>query len=207
MGNATSCAPSIISSNGVVKVLFSDNGNLQIYTKPVKAAELMLENPGQFVCDSASLKVGYRIHCLSADDELERRQLYFVLPTELLYSVLTHEELSSLTYKATKALKYNNFGKIFPVLSEFCIFPSEGKTTDSMATEPQPMERYSKQRSWKPALETIVETPCRRPWSACMVFLFLLSISFFCFFGIFYADIMISRLLATCAPVKFIIVV
>jgi hypothetical protein len=163
MGNATSCAPSIISSNGVVKLLFSDNGNLQIYTKPVKAAELMLENPGQFVCDSASLKVGYRIHCLSADDELERRQLYFVLPTELLYSVLTHEELSSLTYKATKALKYNNFGKIFPVLSEFCIFPSEGKTTDSMATEPQPMERYSKQRSWKPALETIVETPCRRP--------------------------------------------
>jgi hypothetical protein len=39
-----------------------------------------------------------------------------------------------------------------------------------------------------------------------MVFLFLLSISFFCFFGIFFADIM-SRLLATCAPVKFIIVV
>ncbi|KAG6753831.1 hypothetical protein POTOM_041831 [Populus tomentosa] len=98
-----------------------------------------------------------------SDDELERRQLYFVLPTELLYSVLTHEELSSLTYKATKALKFNNFGKIFPVLSEFCIFPSEGKTTDSMVTEPQPMERYSKQRSWKPALETIVETPCRRP--------------------------------------------
>ncbi|KAJ6888267.1 hypothetical protein NC652_029336 [Populus alba x Populus x berolinensis] len=147
MGNATSCAPSIISSNGVVKVLFSDNGNFQIYTKPVKEAELMRENPGQFV----------------SDDELERRQLYFVLPTELLYSVLTHEELSSLTYKATKALKFNNFGKIFPVLSEFCIFPSEGKTTDSMVTEPQPMERYSKQRSWKPALETIVETPCRRP--------------------------------------------
>ncbi|KAG6752861.1 hypothetical protein POTOM_042901 [Populus tomentosa] len=119
MGNATSCAPSIISSNGAVKVLFSDKGNMQIYTKP-----------------------SYRIHGLSADDELERRQLYFVLPTELLYSVLTHEELSSLTYKATKALKYNNFGKIFPVLGEFCIFSSEGKTTDSMATEPQTMERY-----------------------------------------------------------------
>jgi hypothetical protein len=162
MGNATSCAPSIIS-NGVVKVL-TNGGNLQIYTKPVKAAELMLENPGQFVCDSTSLKVGHRVHGLLADDQLERRQFYFVLPMELLYSVLTHEEMSSLTYKATKALKYNNFSKIFPVLSEFCIFPSEGKTMDSMATEPQPMERYSKQRSWKPALETIVETPnCRRP--------------------------------------------
>ncbi|KAJ6881742.1 hypothetical protein NC651_028369 [Populus alba x Populus x berolinensis] len=46
---------------------------------------------------------------------------------ELLYSVLTHEELSSLTYKATKALKFNNFGKIFPVLSEFCISLQKGK--------------------------------------------------------------------------------
>jgi hypothetical protein len=116
-----------------VKVL-TNGGNLQIYTKPVKAAELMLENPGQFVCDSTSLKVGHRVHGLSADDQLERRQFYFVLPMELLYSVLTHEEMSSLTYKATKALKYNNFSKIFPVLSEFCIFPSEGKTMDSMAT-------------------------------------------------------------------------
>ncbi|KAF9671293.1 hypothetical protein SADUNF_Sadunf12G0032300 [Salix dunnii] len=164
MGNATSCAPSILS-NGVVRVLFSDNGNLQIYTKPVKAAELMLENPGQFVCDSTSLKVGTRIHGLSADDELERRQLYFVLPMELLYSVLTHEELSALTCQATRALKYNNFGKILlPVLvDQLCIFQSEGKTMDSVATEPQPMvERYSKQRSWKPALETIVETSCRQ---------------------------------------------
>uniref|UniRef100_A0A6N2LY63 Uncharacterized protein n=1 Tax=Salix viminalis TaxID=40686 RepID=A0A6N2LY63_SALVM len=93
----------------------------------------MLESPGQFVCDSASLKVGHRIHGLVADDELERRQLYFVLPMELLYSVLTREEMSSLTYKATRALKYNNFVKIFPVLSEFCIFPSDGKTMDSMA--------------------------------------------------------------------------
>ncbi|KAJ6672700.1 DUF4228 DOMAIN PROTEIN [Salix viminalis] len=164
MGNATSCAPSIIS-NGVVKVLFSDHGNLQIYTKPVKAAELMLENPGRFVCDSTSLRVGTRIHGLSADDELERRQLYFVLPMELLYSVLTHEELSALTCQATRALKYSNFGKILPVLVEFRIFQSEGKTMDStVATEPPPTaERFSKQRSWKPALETIVETSCRRP--------------------------------------------
>lgn len=161
MGNATSCAPSIISS-GAVKVLLS-NGNLQIYTKPVKATELMLENPGQFVCDSTSLRVGHRIHGLSADEELERRQLYFLLPMELLYSVLTHEEMSCLTYRATKALKHNNFGKIFPVLSEFCIFPSEAKTMiNSLTIESQPVERYSKQRSWKPALETIVETPCRR---------------------------------------------
>ncbi|KAJ8753716.1 hypothetical protein K2173_026392 [Erythroxylum novogranatense] len=161
MGNAASCAPSIIS-NGVVKVLLPD-GILQVYTRPVKAAELMLENPGQFVCDSSSLKVGQRIHGLSADEELERRQLYFLLPMDMLYSVLTQEEMTTLTSKTTKTLKQTHFGKIFPVLSEtFCIFPSDSKAMVSMATEPEPVERYSKQKSWKPALETIFEIPGRQ---------------------------------------------
>ncbi|GLT35144.1 hypothetical protein SLA2020_096220 [Shorea laevis] len=161
MGNAASCAPSIIS-NGATKVLFS-NGTIHIYTKPVKAADLMLDNPGHFVCDSSTLKVGYRIHGLTAEEDLERRQLYFLLPMELLYSVLTHEEMSSLNYKATKALKYasfNNLGKIFSV----CLFPSEAKTSGKMAggTPVDSVERYVKQRSWKPALETIVEIPNRQ---------------------------------------------
>ncbi|GLT52774.1 hypothetical protein SLA2020_261000 [Shorea laevis] len=156
MGNAASCAASIIS-NGAIKVLFC-NGSTHIYTKPVKAADLMLDNPGHFVCDSTTLKVGYRIHGLKAEEELERQQLYFLLPMELLYSVLTHEEMSSLNYKATKALKYTNFnnlGKIFPM----CMFPSEAKTSEKMAasTSVDSVERYVKQRSWKPALETIVE--------------------------------------------------
>ncbi|KAH7549419.1 hypothetical protein ACOSP7_025797 [Xanthoceras sorbifolium] len=171
MGNATSCTPSLIS-NGVVKVLFSD-GTLQVYTKPLKAAELMLENPGKFVCDSSSLRVGHRIQGLSADEELERRKIYFVLHMELLYSVLTHEEMSSLSYKATRALKKhasysNNLGKIFP---EFCLFPSEAakrvQMIDSSPAEngdgsvEREVRLYSKQRSWKPALETIAETPFR----------------------------------------------
>ncbi|PON44687.1 hypothetical protein PanWU01x14_264700 [Parasponia andersonii] len=181
MGNAASCAPSIIS-NGATKVLSSD-GTMEIYTRPIKAAEIMLENPGMFVCDWSSLQVGHRIHGLSADEELEKRQLYLLLPMELLYSVLTHEEMSSFTSFGTnpKALvnnsSYNsssstsnngsnnfvNFGKIFPSLGEFCMFlPSETKTLGSpINCQPEPVERYSKQRSWRPALETIVETPSR----------------------------------------------
>ncbi|KAK0587915.1 hypothetical protein LWI29_031210 [Acer saccharum] len=171
MGNATSCVPLIISNNGVVKVLHSDGITLHVYTKPLKAAELMLENPGKFVCDSSSLGVGNRIQGLSADEELERRKFYFVLSMELLYSVLTHEEMSSLSYKATRALKKhvsysNNLGKIFP---EFCLFPSEATKRVEMIDFPPPPENddgsververlYSKQRSWKPALETIAET-------------------------------------------------
>lgn len=166
MGNATSCAPSILSNTGVVKVVSSD-GRLEVYTRPVKAAELMLDKPGHFVCNSTDLKVGQRIPGLSADEELELRQLYFLLPMEMLYSVLTHEEISSLSYKASKVVKHGstskNFGRIFPLgLSDFCMFPSETKTLASPTTDhPKPVQRYSRQRSWSPALETIVETPSR----------------------------------------------
>ncbi|PPD69082.1 hypothetical protein GOBAR_DD34044 [Gossypium barbadense] len=131
MGNAVSCAPSIISGGGAVKVVFP-NGNIQMYTKSVKAADPMVENPGQFVCDSGGLKVGFRVHGLTADEELERRRLYFLLPMELLYSVLTEEEMSCLSFPPQNAV--NDGAK------------------DSVVV------RFSKQRSWKPALETIVES-------------------------------------------------
>ncbi|XP_044465789.1 uncharacterized protein LOC123195976 [Mangifera indica] len=178
MGNSTSCAPSIIcSNNGVIKVFIFCNGDLQIFSKPVKAAELMLENPGNFLCDSESLKVGQRIEGLSTDEELEAFKFYFLLPMELLlYSVLTEDEIASFTSKAALALKQKqkanyskHFGKIFPVsLTEFCLFPSsEVKTkTDCFSQQAvaddddQPaMERFFKQRSWKPALETVFEHP------------------------------------------------
>ena len=70
--------------------------------------------------------------------------------------------LLALSYKASKALKhisFNNLGKIFPVVSEFCTFPSESKTINTPTCHQQePQQRYSKLRSWKPALETIIES-------------------------------------------------
>ena len=157
MGNAASCSPSKIT-NGVIKVLYFD-GRLEAYTRPVKAAELMLEYPGQFVCESSYLKVGHRIRGLLAGEELQRRKFYFLLPMELLYSVLTHEELSSFNYKASKAMKHASFSslsKIFP-----CRFYSEVKKLEGhsqVVNEPEQAETCSKQRSWRPALETIDET-------------------------------------------------
>jgi hypothetical protein len=77
---------------------------------------------GQFVCDSSYLKVGHWVQGLLADKELERREFYFFLPIELLYSLITYEEMSSLNYKSareTKHASFNNLGNIFPVFSEF----------------------------------------------------------------------------------------
>lgn len=169
MGNsAASCAPSM-ASNGGAKVVSLD-GNLQSFTKPVKAADLMIEHYGKFLCDSDDLKVGHRIQGLLPDEDLECGQLYFLLPMDLLYSVLTLEEMNSITHIATKALKHGNssgFGRIFPVLiSELCIFRSDvnglkSADGDLENRDSKPVQRLmSKQRSWKPALETIAETSC-----------------------------------------------
>ncbi|XP_074265519.1 uncharacterized protein LOC141587958 [Silene latifolia] len=101
MGNAAFCTPVLSGSNWATKVLTWE-GNLEIHSTPVKAVELMLDNPGKFLCHSNALQVGHRISGLLADDELECRQLYFLLPMGMLYSILTQEEVSHLNYRAYK---------------------------------------------------------------------------------------------------------
>ncbi|OWM62645.1 uncharacterized protein LOC116214916 [Punica granatum] len=165
MGNATSCAPSILSLSSAAAKVLLPNGRLQLHVRPVNVGELMVENSGYFVCESGSLKVGHRVAGLSADEALEPRHFYFILPMDLLYSVLTHDEMSALSYRASKAIRhggFNSLGKIFPI----CIFPSNDSNKrlefgDALSEREgsDPTERaYSKQRSWKPALETIVES-------------------------------------------------
>ncbi|CAM8982150.1 unnamed protein product [Rhodiola kirilowii] len=152
MGNSI-CGPSILSNNAI-KIIHID-GKLELQTRPIYAAKIMVDNQGQFVCDAIDLKVGHRIPGLSADEELERPHVYFLVPLEMMYSVLTREDMSAFTHRASKALmKQNNFGKIFPV---HCVFSVDAK--EMLAGESREMERYPKQRSWRPALETIVEYP------------------------------------------------
>ncbi|CAA0828594.1 Unknown protein [Striga hermonthica] len=172
MGNAALCAPSIIS-NGEVRIFAG--GKLQIYSNaPVRAAEVMLENPGQFLCESHNLRVGQRIPGMSADEKLQKGRIYFLLPMEMLYSVLTTDEMRALTHKACKgttrhAASLTSLSKIFPefnCLSAGGVSGGQEAAVDSVdggdgAESGGPLVRYSSQRSWQPALETIVETPPR----------------------------------------------
>ncbi|XP_068642095.1 uncharacterized protein [Aristolochia californica] len=156
MGNSASCSPCLASTR-TIRVGFRD-GRVEEYRRPLKAAELMLENPRHFVCDSNNLKVGHRVPCLTADEDLEPRRLYLLLPMDMLFSVLTSEEKSHLSHKASlKNGASTNIAKIFPVFGEFCLSPSEAKP----ARTEESTERFARQRSWQPALDTILETPSR----------------------------------------------
>ncbi|XP_057752978.1 uncharacterized protein LOC130970802 [Arachis stenosperma] len=147
----------------VFKVLLVDDGRVEAYRKAMRAGELMVEYPGHFVCDSGYLKVGHRIQGLLAHQELQGRKFYFLLPMDLLYSVLTHDELSSFNYKASRSRPtLNNFANT--IFSHFfvCLCPPRPEKLRSLADAgAETDETYSKLRSWRPALETINESPSR----------------------------------------------
>ncbi|CAL9183719.1 unnamed protein product [Musa hybrid cultivar] len=158
MGNSA-CTP-FAASGGSTKVI-NGEGGLEEYVQSVRAAELMVENPGQFVCSSNHLSVGCRIPGLKADEALQRRRVYFLLPMDMLFSVLTEEEMAALSRRASAAMKWgvskNNIRRrIFPVLSDLCLLPAEAKKVNEPA---RISKRMSRKRSWKPALDTIVEVP------------------------------------------------
>lgn len=122
----------------------------------------MHENSGHFVCDSNSLRVGCRVPGLAAEHQLEAGRLYFLLPMDLLYSVLTEEEMALLACRATRKRSGSYIGRrIFPVLIDFCLIPSEAK---KVAEEPERHRvaeggggEVSGRPSWRPALDTIEE--------------------------------------------------
>jgi hypothetical protein len=84
------------STSSATKVILAD-GTVTRLARPVRASELMRDHPGQFVCDSARLAVGCRVPGVAADELLRPRHAYFLLPMDMLYSVLTDDEMAALS--------------------------------------------------------------------------------------------------------------
>ncbi|XP_010537504.1 PREDICTED: uncharacterized protein LOC104812173 [Tarenaya hassleriana] len=182
MGNTTSCAPSIIASSSGVKVLAPFKGTLKVYSKPIKASDLVSPQDSDrfFIADSTSLEIGHRVTSVPPTEFLRpRRELYLILPTDMLFSVLTHDELSLISRKAAETLtlhhnvtRYNHLRRmIFPV----CMMPKARRTVkddddgdddddnsgDCEEIRSETLEeklQEMKHGSWRPALETIAES-------------------------------------------------
>ncbi|GLJ44741.1 hypothetical protein SUGI_0940800 [Cryptomeria japonica] len=177
MGNYVSCAASTVPSKMFKVVL--PNGSVQEFHRRVKAAELMLENPQQFVCHANGLQIGRRINPLLADEDLELGQLYFLLPMQKLKGVLSGTDMASLAFKANSATKGSGHGKnnakILPLLFGDML-PERRKDADLLMDEKaQELPRLNLEddpdlstafeqlrlsgcRAWKPKLETISES-------------------------------------------------
>lgn len=193
MGNYISCVSSKVPSN-VIKVI-ALYGSVQEFEKPIKAAELMLDNPHHFVCHSTALEARGRTSALSADEELEVGHLYFILPMHKLYSLLSPAEMASLTFKADSVVhrsiaKSMSLARILPVLGDLCQCSADRNLAAHDRKEEIIVRKKTEEREdtgfipklhvddaddvgelrrltmkfmsckyWKPALETISESP------------------------------------------------
>uniref|UniRef100_A0A0D3EJ15 Uncharacterized protein n=1 Tax=Oryza barthii TaxID=65489 RepID=A0A0D3EJ15_9ORYZ len=153
MGITPSCIPLAPvaggSSSTACKIIHVD-GTVTRLPRPVRASELMVDYPGQFVCDSGRLAVGCRVPGVAADELLEPRHAYFLLPMDMLYSVLTDEEMAALSsfHAATAASSSSTPRRTAAAAAAAGVKPSGGGGG------------VKRHRSWHPRLEAIDEVPC-----------------------------------------------
>lgn len=96
MGNFISCgsSPKVMDSRST-RVIFQ-NGEIQKFDEPIKAAEIMLESPNSFLVNSSSLIVGRRFSAISADEELEFGNFYVMFPMKKVNSIITIKDIISI---------------------------------------------------------------------------------------------------------------
>lgn len=189
MGNTPSCIPLAPTGGGgsssaaaATKVIHAD-GTVTRLARPVRASELMMDHPGQFVCDAGRLAVGCRVPGVGADELLRPRHAYFLLPMDMLYSVLTDDEMAALSdshsasaaASAWKRITFTAAGHRHNRRSAGEAPAKDGYPTmlglleaagdlgaDNNTNKPQSRAGgggVRRQRPWKPVLDTIEEVP------------------------------------------------
>ncbi|GLJ05072.1 hypothetical protein SUGI_0010500 [Cryptomeria japonica] len=123
----------------------------------MKVAELMLDNPNQFVCNLGSLKAGHLILALPAEEELAWGNTYFLLPMHKLRCVLSESDMGRIHQLKNKSKPISSHSKIIPISQEG--FAAEKSWLPKLAANEEEIEgmklRICGQRCWKPSLHTI----------------------------------------------------
>ncbi len=184
MGNHLCCAkPS--RTTAATKVIRCDDGGIEEFWEEMKVGELMMDNPHQFVCDFSDLQAGRRVTALPAEEDLALGGVYVLLPMhKYLRRVLSPSDMVSLNLLAFQCnsghKKRSCNSRIFPAigtdhLRELCLKGGSGGRSDQLQKgvaeleldedEDQPLvlglgeHSAPSFRYWKPALETIKESP------------------------------------------------
>jgi hypothetical protein len=199
MGNTPSCIPlgggaasssssSAAAATDATTVIHAD-GTVTRLARPVRASELMLDHPGRFVCDSGRLAVGCRVPGVAADELLRPRHAYFLLPMDMLYSVLTDDEMAALSesHAATAAAASwkriatsthrsatgahakdddcsSDGARVYPMLGllETASLAADNNSKHELRAGPAGKSSgagFRRHRSWQPVLDTIEEVP------------------------------------------------
>ncbi|KAH0463062.1 hypothetical protein IEQ34_007644 [Dendrobium chrysotoxum] len=160
-----------------VKVIGLD-GRVMVYNQRVKAEELMKEHASHLVCRSDSVFIGQKLSALSAADELQMGESYFILPSPFFQSVLSFVTIASSiakiggggvgSFRHFDIHKTDN-GKLQIRISEevdqmIGEEEEEIRKDGVLCTTKDMVKEYEKivgsnARRWRPKLEVIAESP------------------------------------------------
>ncbi|GLJ05066.1 hypothetical protein SUGI_0010440 [Cryptomeria japonica] len=133
--------------------------------KGIKVAEVMMDNPNQFVCNLGDLQAGHRVQAIPAHEELKQGNTYVLLPMHRLHFVPSVSEMNAFnayvyrnSWGAQKNVRTDS--KILPVGEESLENTGLPKfEVDDIARKQWESLKKGGCRYWKPVLHTIYEFP------------------------------------------------
>lgn len=155
MGNCISCYfPG--SSKAETANLFDPQGTLQRLELPLKAAELMLEQPGHAIAPVEELHRTRRISALKADDELSAGKDYILVPWGRVHSKVSELEMAiiELACKKRAARQKPSGSKVSPAAMTM---ESREVGEEEVEVSGLPIHPVGNHRRWSPVLEPISE--------------------------------------------------
>ncbi|KAL3515216.1 hypothetical protein ACH5RR_022118 [Cinchona calisaya] len=86
------------------------NGKLQELWQPIKAEEILTQDPNFFLCSSETMNLNSVPCQMAKDEELQLGQLYFLIPVSKLHLPFSLQDLCKLAISASKALNDSDMG-------------------------------------------------------------------------------------------------
>lgn len=143
--------------------LIDTRGNLRQVQLPIKAAELMLDEPGHVISPAEQLRLTRRVSAMRADDELLAGKIYLLVPVGRVNSKMSEAEMAvaeaACARKKTKSKKKRSGAKVLPAAPEELTEEIQGFEGTVLGANDSgfPGCRLRNLRSWNPVLEPINE--------------------------------------------------
>ncbi|XAR59513.1 hypothetical protein NMG60_11015370 [Bertholletia excelsa] len=108
------CSSSLMSGSKKghpTAILVDFQGGLQEFRHPIKASSILSHNKHCFICSSDAMLVGSPAPRVAGDEELQRGQIYFLLPDSKSHHPLSLQDLCALAVKTSTALNNSVTGR------------------------------------------------------------------------------------------------
>ena len=148
--------------------LIKPDGEVEIFSKPVKASEQMILHPNYLICRSDSFTIGQKLPAIQEKEFLQLGHSYFLLPAQFFQSTLSFAAIARASINGGKLLhckfdvhKTPSGNLKIRVSEDFTDRKKQAGarvcTTEELEKDYQKMVGGEKSKHWKPKLETIME--------------------------------------------------